>query len=422
MKAAELLRKGDVASGMQQILGATQASTPSAMPGASMQALGGCAGCGALNQGGLAAAPGGIDPERLKLAQTVGALRLQAIQEAAQQQYMAAYAQQLAEAQQLQEQQQEVAQLALIMEAAEAQAAVSQQSLEEEQQLGQRGRRGAAVCGNWQRGHCGRGESCQFAHPDKGRGANGTSRGAADIMRHNFKTSLCKFFAAGNCPQGARCMFAHGPADLRSPGMNLKKEEEEIVLKVAATKGNPKSGSAAAAASTAPVAAPGRMAPAVVLPPGGLPGSSATSADQQLLTQLLLAQASGAGLAGLLGAAAPPRPVAIAEQQQIDPSLLMTLASLAGQGGQPSPLLAANGGAAASTAGAPSPLLPSLPQLANMPAATMAGVSAVGGASLGGSSSQAPPAFDPAALQLLLQSQMSADTERATKRARFGDT
>merc|ERR1719220_2485635 len=89
----------------------------------------------------------GIDPERLRLAQAVGSLRLRMIQEAAQQQYLAAYAQQVLEMQQLHEKQQEAAQLALIMEAAEAQAELAKQTLEEDKEEHHWHRRYSTVCG-----------------------------------------------------------------------------------------------------------------------------------------------------------------------------------------------------------------------------------------------------------------------------------
>jgi len=77
----------------------------------------------------------GIDPRRLRLAQSAGAYRLRMVQEAVVQHYVAALAaKHLEEVQRLQEQQQQLTQLALIMEAAEAQAELGQQTLVEDQE------------------------------------------------------------------------------------------------------------------------------------------------------------------------------------------------------------------------------------------------------------------------------------------------
>lgn len=235
----------------------------------------------------------GIEPERLRLAQTVGALRLRMIQEAAQNQYLQAYAAQVAEVQQLHEKQQEAAQLALIMEAAEAQAEIAKQSLEEEkeEQHWQRGRgRYVAICGNWQRGYCKHGEACQFSHPEKEFGSSSTKRGPADLMRHNFKTAVCRLFSSGTCAHGSRCMFAHGPGELRSPGMPLSKDEEEMVQRVAAGgKRNKEAAAAAAQMSTKPAGLGGPAVP----PP---------SVAQQVATAQMIA------LAGHAAASMPPLP------------------------------------------------------------------------------------------------------------------
>lgn len=238
----------------------------------------------------------GIDPERLKLAQTVGALRLRMIQEAAQQQYLAAYAQQVAEVQQLHEKQQEAAQLALIMEAAEAQAEMAKQTLEDDKEddlWRRRSNRNVALCGNWQRGYCKHGEACQFSHPDKEFGSSSTKRGPADLMRHNFKTAVCRLFSTGNCAHGSRCMFAHGPAELRSPGMPLSKDEEEMVHRVAAG-GKRNKEAAVAAASGAP--------PPPIALPGMAAAAQAPSVAQQVATAQMIA------LAGHAAASMPPLP------------------------------------------------------------------------------------------------------------------
>jgi len=261
------------------------------LPCAGLQSTGSTAGLSNLEQ---QAASMGIDPERLKLAQTVGSLRLRMIQEAAQQQYLAAYAQQVAEVQQLHEKQQEAAQLALIMEAAEAQAEMAKQSLEEDKEddlWRRRSNRNVAICGNWQRGYCKHGEACQFSHPEKEFASSSTKRGPADLMRHNFKTAVCRLFSTGNCAHGSRCMFAHGPAELRSPGMPLSKDEEEMVQRVAAG-GKRNKEAAAAAASSVPQ-------------PGGMHGSAAAQAPsvaQQVATAQMIA------LAGHAAASMPPLP------------------------------------------------------------------------------------------------------------------
>lgn len=261
------------------------------LPNAGLQTAGGAAALSSLQQ---QATLMGIDPERLKLAQTVGCLRLRMIQEAAQQQYLAAYAQQVAEVQQLHEKQQEAAQLALIMEAAEAQAEMAKQSLEEDKEddlWRRRSNRNVAICGNWQRGYCKHGEACQFSHPEKEFGSSSTKRGPADLMRHNFKTAVCRLFSSGNCAHGSRCMFAHGPAELRSPGMPLSKDEEEMVQRVAAGgKRNKEAAVAAAAAASQP---------------GGMQGAAAAQAPsvaQQVATAQMIA------LAGHAAASMPPLP------------------------------------------------------------------------------------------------------------------
>merc|ERR1719507_479147 len=143
------------------------------------------------------------------------------------------------------------------MEAAEAQAEIAKQSLEDDQEddlWKRRAHRNIAMCGNWQRGYCKHGEDCQFAHPDKEFGSSSTKRGPADLMRHNFKTAVCRLFSTANCAHGARCMFAHGPAELRSPGMPLSKDEDEMVQRVAA--GGKRNKEAAVAATTAPAQQP----------------------------------------------------------------------------------------------------------------------------------------------------------------------
>mmetsp|Transcript_67094 Transcript_67094/g.169398 ORF Transcript_67094/g.169398 Transcript_67094/m.169398 type:complete len:395 (-) Transcript_67094:99-1283(-) len=238
----------------------------------------------------------GIAPERLKLAQQVGSLRLRMIQEAAQQHYLAAYAQQVAEVQQLHEKQQEAAQLALIMEAAEAQAEMAKQSLEEDKEddlWRRRSNRNVAICGNWQRGYCKHGEGCQFSHPEKEFGASSTKRGPADLMRHNFKTAVCRLFSSGNCAHGSRCMFAHGPAELRSPGMPLSKDEEEMVQRVAAGGKRNKEAAAAAAATGSQ-------------PGGGMHVAASAQAAPSVAQQVATAQMIA--LAGHAAASMPPLP------------------------------------------------------------------------------------------------------------------
>eukprot|EP00927_Polykrikos_kofoidii_P065853 TRINITY_DN61570_c0_g1_i1.p1 TRINITY_DN61570_c0_g1~~TRINITY_DN61570_c0_g1_i1.p1 ORF type:complete len:365 (+),score=64.43 TRINITY_DN61570_c0_g1_i1:154-1248(+) len=304
LEAAELLRKGDVVSGVRQIAAATD---PTAVPNPAstfaskvgpQQAATIWTNLVASRAGAAAASIGsslpsfvadpeklaalGIDPDRLKLAQIVGSLRLRMIQEQVQQKYLEAYTQQLVEAQQhahrLHEQQQEAAQLALIMEAANAQAEVAKQSLEDDQadyhwhrRLGRK----SEVCGHWKRGHCTRSDKCQFGHPEKERGLL-QPRGPADIMRHNFKTSLCKNFASGSCPQGVRCMFAHGPKELRAPGASLAKDEEEIVQRVAAAKIARPPGSSPAALVAAGMAVPAPSGSSLGTLAGALGAASAT--------------------------------------------------------------------------------------------------------------------------------------------------
>mmetsp|Transcript_97429 Transcript_97429/g.275567 ORF Transcript_97429/g.275567 Transcript_97429/m.275567 type:complete len:526 (+) Transcript_97429:111-1688(+) len=263
----------------------------------------------------------GLDP---KLVENVGNLRLRMMQEAAQQQFFAAYAQQVLEMQQLHEKQQEAAQLALIMEAAEAQAEMAKESLDKDQEEHHSYRRTGrkqTVCGNWQRGYCKHGDTCQFSHPEKEKGSSTIKRGPADLMRHNFKTAICRPFASnGSCTHGSRCMFAHGPQELRSPGQAVSKDEEEMIQRVAA--GGKKTASAQAAIA-------GGTAPSVVAP---LAGSAAS--------QLAMAQmAALAGLtAGLPGQPPPPPPPAAGlaaltslDQQQAQ-AQIMALAGLSGSG------------------------------------------------------------------------------------------
>lgn len=274
----------------------------------------GMLGCGtmpAIDQSAdaSAAAALGIDPDRLRLAQTVGAMRLKMIQEAAQQHYLAVFAQQAFEAQQLHEKQQvqqEAAQLALIMEAAEVQAEMAKQALHEDQEEHHWHRRlgKQKVCGHWQRGHCQRGISCSFSHPEKERGTLQT-RGPADLMRHNFKTMLCKFFMAGSCPHGARCMFAHGPQDLRSQGMSLSRDEEEMVQRVATSK----------TTKGPPAPCPSGQTPTVVAPRSNVAAESALA---------------------LLGSPAPQVVPPAGWQLQGDAAALMTLAGLSELGVDPS--------------------------------------------------------------------------------------
>merc|ERR1719436_679630 len=126
----------------------------------------------------------GIDPLKLRLAHALGELRLRVIREAAQQQYFAAYAEQLA----------------LIMEAAEAQAEMAKQNLDDEKEEHDwRRKRNAPMCSNWQRGYCKLGDACQYAHPDKEFGSSSNRREPADLMRYNFKTAMCRLHSQGNC-------------------------------------------------------------------------------------------------------------------------------------------------------------------------------------------------------------------------------
>jgi len=184
---------------------------------------------------GAAGAP--QDAGAAAVAESMEAIRAQALQEAAQQQYLAAYTAQLQEAQDLHDKQQEAAQLALIMEAAEAQAEVARVSLEADCEEHHWHRRIGKnkICPHWQRGDCRRGSGCTFTHPEKERGTL-AARNAAEVMRHNFKTSICKYFTQGNCPHNDRCFFAHGAHELRAPGMILTKDEEDLVQRVAEAK------------------------------------------------------------------------------------------------------------------------------------------------------------------------------------------
>lgn len=145
-------------------------------------------------------------------AAAAAALRMQ---EAAQQQYLEAYQQQLKE---IEEKQQEAAQLALIMQAAEAQAEYSKHTLEDSEDY-HRHRRG----------------SREGEKSDSKKEGTRSVRAHEDTMRHNFKTSLCKLFAQSPeaCRHGTNCMYAHGPEDLRAPGMKLSREEDMMVKRVA---------------------------------------------------------------------------------------------------------------------------------------------------------------------------------------------
>lgn len=348
LEAAELLRRGDVATGMRQILGATSTGT-TGCPGLgkipapdtilvsrTLHSLKAAVAAGSMSppaafapidrgtQSALISSSLGFETTGVATASTavsasglVEVLRLQALQEAAQQQYLTAYALHLQEAQELHDKQQEAAQLALIMEAAEAQAEAAKQALEndkEEQHWHRRLGRGK-VCGHWQRGDCRRGGLCTFTHPEKERGTM-ASRGPADIMRHNFKTGLCKFFMAGNCPQSTRCMFAHGPQDLRAPGMALSKDEEDIVQKVAMAKAASMAKGTSPTvsfASTAPSLPPPAIAPAALLPDGSTGFLSESMSSQLLALAGLLASGSSsfpcAGMAAPVSLAVPPPPV-----------------------------------------------------------------------------------------------------------------
>lgn len=56
------------------------------------------------------------------------------------------------------------------------------------------------------RGHCDRGDMCNFAH------GQGDLRSLPDL----FKTRLCtEFLLSGECRAGSTCSFAHGASELR---------------------------------------------------------------------------------------------------------------------------------------------------------------------------------------------------------------
>lgn len=237
----------------------------------------------------------GIDRDRLSLAYTVGTLRLRMIQETAQRRFAEALAKQVAEVHQLQEKQQEAAQLALIMEAAEVQAEIAKKTLEEDKEDNEwrrRGGRSSPLCGNWQRGYCKHGDACQYAHPDREFASSSTKRGPADLMRHNFKTAVCRLHSQGTCAHGSRCMFAHGPSELRSPGALLSKDEEEMVQRVAAGgKRNKEAAERIASGAQAPC------------PTSGSKGSDhGPTVAQQVATAQMIA------LAGHAAASMPPLP------------------------------------------------------------------------------------------------------------------
>lgn len=194
------------------------------------------AGLGA--QGGVSAVSGaqgllgrgvGLDLSALLGGSGAGleALQLRLVQ-AQQQQQQHVAAQHALEEQQLRENEEEARRLA------EAAQQPIEDDQEEQQQLSDE--RCGTVCGQWQRGHCFRETKCKFAHPAIEKGVL-QKRGPADIIRHNFKTGLCRMFMqTSSCPQKDRCTFAHGASDLRSSKARLSKDQEETVKKLAAIK------------------------------------------------------------------------------------------------------------------------------------------------------------------------------------------
>ncbi|CAK9107450.1 Zinc finger CCCH domain-containing protein 4 [Durusdinium trenchii] len=66
--------------------------------------------------------------------------------------------------------------------------------------------RKSRICIHWERGHCGKGENCNFAH-----GAYELS----SVQGGTWKTVLCKHFENGTCSRGSLCSFAHGEEELR---------------------------------------------------------------------------------------------------------------------------------------------------------------------------------------------------------------
>lgn len=223
--------------------------------------LGGLLGLTASATNGLGAGSG--IPGLPGLGERIGgtdSVHLRALQEYAQQQYMAAYMQQQDELQQIHVRQQEAAQLALIMEAAEAQAEHARQSLADDQEEHHWHRRlgKPSVCQHWQRGHCQRSEGCGFAHPTDQKGKQGT-RGPIDLMTHNYKTVVCRYFSQGSCSKGDACIFAHGADQLRRAGESLTEGQREKVENwndvVAAQQAKPKTTLASAMASQAQLSA-----------------------------------------------------------------------------------------------------------------------------------------------------------------------
>ena len=59
------------------------------------------------------------------------------------------------------------------------------------------------ICSRWNKGYCGYGSKCQFAH--------GAHELKPRVRPRGYKTELCQKFVAtgGHCPYGKRCLFIH---------------------------------------------------------------------------------------------------------------------------------------------------------------------------------------------------------------------
>eukprot|EP00927_Polykrikos_kofoidii_P001617 TRINITY_DN10616_c0_g1_i4.p1 TRINITY_DN10616_c0_g1~~TRINITY_DN10616_c0_g1_i4.p1 ORF type:complete len:801 (-),score=132.30 TRINITY_DN10616_c0_g1_i4:86-2374(-) len=76
------------------------------------------------------------------------------------------------------------------------------------------------LCRHFERGHCGNGDNCTFAH--------GPEQLRPLPLPANAKTSLCNNFASGDCRMGTNCSFAHGIAELRGLPQSLPRSMSHV--------------------------------------------------------------------------------------------------------------------------------------------------------------------------------------------------
>jgi len=164
-----------------------------------------------------------------------------------------------------------------------------------------------------ERGHCSKGERCDFAHSadelrsaaslSKGKGQMFAAASSAEDPENNryperMKTSLCRMFQEeGWCDRGARCWFAHGSEDLRRAGAGdsdeLRARDGGLTLGDFVTKSDkgkkPRTAQASSqpASSSGTVSAPGNNV-AAAPPAGGGSGIATTPEDDEAALEALL--------------------------------------------------------------------------------------------------------------------------------------